>query len=162
MGQCVLPSFILVIRESDHADVSSHHWIPCFERSIKPRQLFFRWRCYPDSLANFVRNSCSHLPYHGETMLLSAAFASSVVASMPMDFPFRSPVRQSVEAPSKYGLMGFNIDQSPRSRYRRMVRSDIGRAQSKEVTQRKRISRSPGYSTLGIQTFKIANQKHRK
>jgi hypothetical protein len=41
-----------------------------------------------------------------------------------------------------------------------MVWSNIGRSQSKEVTQCKRIGSSPSCSSFRIQTFKITNQKH--
>lgn len=67
-------------------------------------------------------------------------------------------IGQSLQHPSEDRLVRLQIDQTTRSRDRRMVRGSLRQHQAEEVTQRKRIG-SPPDRALSVQALEVANQQ---
>ena len=96
-------------------------------------------------------------------MLRSAAFATSVVASMPTVFPLhQTRLGQSLQHPGEDRLVCLEIDQAPRAENRRMIGRRLRRRQSEKLAQGKRIDRPPRDRALGVQPFEVADQQHPK
>ena len=84
------------------------------------------------------------------------ARASKVVVSTPTILPTdQSVFRQYLQDPAKKVDRVSQLDQSPRSRYRRMVRRRFRHFKAQEVFQAQRICTSPCESTLRVDAFNV-------
>src|SRR5215204_3866135 len=91
-------------------------------------------------------------------MLRSAAFASSLVASMPTVLPLTRPSSgQSLQHPGEDRLVRLQINQATRARNRRMIGRCLPQYQPEKLAQR--IGRTPRNRALGVQAFEMANQQ---
>src|SRR5437867_3864523 len=96
-------------------------------------------------------------------MLRNAAFASSVVASMPIVLAFDQAGRtETLQDPGKHGPMRFERDQPPRTRNRRVVRRRLAQTDAQKIAQRQRVRRTPSDAALGVNTFEVADQQQPK
>ena len=66
---------------------------------------------------------------------------------------------QTLQNPGKDFAMGFDGNQSTRTRNRRVVGRRLFQPDAQKIAQRQRIRCAPRYATLRINTFKIADQQ---
>jgi hypothetical protein len=102
-------------------------------------------------------------------MLRSAAFASSVVTSMPIVLPRTSPscarigdaqhALRHLQHPGEHGLMRLEIDQSACPRDRRVVRRRLVQPQAKKAAERQRVCCPPRNATLGVHALEVADEQ---
>ena len=93
-------------------------------------------------------------------MLRRAAFASSVVASIPIVVALDEiGRRQHLQDPREDGAVGFQIEQAPRPRDRRMLRRRLVEAQPQEPAERQRIGGPPRDAALRIKAFEVPDQE---
>jgi hypothetical protein len=93
-------------------------------------------------------------------MLRRAAFASNVVASIPMVLPLNEIRRcQDLQDPREDRAVRLQIDEAPGPRDRRVLWWDLVQAQAQKATQRERIRGAPRDPTLRIDPLKVANQQ---
>ena len=94
------------------------------------------------------------------SMLRIAAFASSVVASMPTVLPRTSPASASrSNTHVKTDTCVSTSTQPPRARQRRVVRRRLGHVQVQKRPQTQRIGHPPRDPPLGGQPFEIADDQ---
>ena len=96
-------------------------------------------------------------------MLRSAAWASSVVASIPIVLPRSSPLApMCLSTHSKTASwVGTSISRRVLGN-RRVIRRRLAQFQSQKLSQCQRSSCSPGYSSFRPDPFKIAHQQQPK
>ena len=102
----------------------------------------------PEASASRVSHASYPSPVSRRTMLRIAALASSVVASIPIVYPWtRWGVGQTLQHPREHGLVRLEVDQAPGARQRRVVGAGPRAARSPETrgcsASRRRATRSP-------------------
>ena len=146
----VEPSFILAMRASGSVALF-HSWFDPFFfrfRSIRARSSLLGV-AIPLLWANSVRNASYRCPLSHRTIERIAALASSVVASTPTILPFSRP--RSANTPSTHPRIlpvGFNVDQPPGSRDRRMVWRSLIQTDLQKLPKPQRIGHPPRYAAL--------------
>src|SRR3989475_12071221 len=76
---------------------------------------------------------------------------------LPID---QSVFRQYLQHPRKHSAMGLQIDQSPRSRYRRMIRCALRQRESQKALQAQRVGAAPGNPSFRVNAFEISDHQH--
>src|SRR2546426_3394522 len=76
---------------------------------------------------------------------------------LPID---QSVFRQYLQHPRKHSAMGLQIDQSPRSRYRRMIRCALRQRESQKALQAQRVGAAPGNTSFRVNAFEISDHQH--
>src|SRR6266516_3679512 len=75
---------------------------------------------------------------------------------LPID---QSVFRQYLQHPRKHSAMGLQIDQSPRSRYRRMIRCALRQRESQKALQAQRVGAAPGNPSFRVKAFEISDDQ---
>ena len=100
-------------------------------------------------------------PVSRRSMLRIAAFASSVVASMPTVFPATRPTSASRSRTHvKTASCVSTSIQPTRPRQRRVIRRPLGHIQVQERPQAQRIGHPPRNPALRRQALEVADQQH--
>src|SRR5436309_2583100 len=76
---------------------------------------------------------------------------------LPID---QSVFRQYLQHPRKHSAMGLQIDQSPRSRDRRMIRCALRQRESQKALQAQRVGAAPGNPSFRVNAFEISDHQH--
>ena len=96
-------------------------------------------------------------------MLRIAAFASSVVASIPDRRALKHARRdEALLHPGEHGAMRLDVNQSPGSGDRRVVRHILVHGDAQEAPNRQRVRRAPGDAPLRVNAFKVPHQQRAK
>jgi hypothetical protein len=69
---------------------------------------------------------------------------------------------KTLQDPGKQGPMGFERDQLPRTRNRRMVRRRVFQTDAEKIAQCERVRRAPRDAPLRVDALEIANQEQPK
>lgn len=138
-ARCARPSFIFVIFASGSRG--------CVHSSFEP--FFLRLRSSRDRSARVASNEA---PQRGVRFQRRRVDADRLA--------FNEAGRaEALQHPRRHGPMGFEIDQTPRPRNRRVVGRRLPQTHAQKIPQGQRIRRAPRDATLRVTAFEVTVQQ---